>query len=530
MRLTTRSFLQLMLGGSAMPLVMGRAAAQQGTARRKVTIGVGSEATSLDPHFYGVTANRELARHIFEPLVEYDGRQQIVSCLAASWKRTGPLTWEFGLQRDAVFSDGTPFTAKDVVFTFERIPTVTGSPSNYELYTRPFDKVEAVDDHTVRMTTKDPYPDVLNNLQNIPIISHRVGGGVKTEDFNSGRALVGTGPFRFVEWRRGDRIGLARNDRYWRQAPHWDEVEFRPFTKSAARTAALLTGAVDVINQVPGSDLAQLRSAADTRVVTAVGPRLIMFMINQAGEARTAAGDAGQPLDRNPLSDERVRRALSMAINRPAIVERVMDGLAVAADQVLPEIYVGKNGYVKPDKYDPAAARKLLAEAGYPNGFSMTLNGSNDRYLNDDKVVQVIAQMLTRIGLKVKVETLPGSAYFGKAANRSYDYFLVGVQGMTQFEIVRSLLVSADPDKGHGARNWGGFRDREVDGLFETATREIDDAKRNDLLQRAEARAFNDLHCLTPLFFEMNVWSTRRGVSYDGRFDGQTYAFDIRPS
>ena len=515
----------IVLGAAiSMAVLCGAAKAQD------LTVGVGSEATSLDPHFYPITANVEIARHIFDSLITYDRTRNVVAGLATSWRRVDDLTWEFKLRDGVRFSNGQPLTADDVVFTFDRVPKVTGSPSNYEQYTKHFVAVEKSDDLTVRFRTRVPHPGALSDIIAVPIITKSIDDAVETKDFNEGRAAIGTGPYKLESWKRSDRITLVRSDTYWGQAPHWKTVTFRPLTNSAARTAALLTGAVDIINQLPSADVGRFRSDKNLQVVAIPGNRLIHFMIDQASDKPKFIRDAeGKPLDVNPLKDPRVRHALSKAINREALVERVMDGLAVKADQLMADIYVGKNAKIVPDRFDLAGARALLAEAGYPNGFSMTIHGTNNRYLNDEKVVQTVAQMLTRIGLKVNVETLPAATYFGNAAKPAYDYFLVGLSAPGLYEYARSLIVTRDAKAGYGPYNWGGIHDARIDDLFGQATREIDDGKRDAILKDAEAYALNDLHVVTPLFFEMNIWAVKKGLSFDGRFDGETYAADVRP-
>lgn len=496
---------------------------------QELRIGVGSEATSIDPHFFPLTANTEIARHIFNSLVKYDATRTIVPDLAESWTQVDDSTWEFKLRPGVKFSNGEPLTAEDVVFTFNRIPTVTGSPSNYEAYTKHFTSVEAVDDTTVRLKTNGFFAGTLANLSYITIIPRSLGSSVQTADFNSGKAVIGTGPYKLVEWRQGDQITLTVNDQYWGDEPYWKTVTFRPLTNAAARSAALMTGSVDVVNQVPSSDVESLEANAQTQVLKVPGTRLIGFMIHQPDAALpVVTAKDGSPLDKNPLGDPRVRAAFQHAINRDAIVERVMEGLALKADQFMPPVYVGQNDAIVPIAYDPDKAKALLAEAGYPDGFAISIQGPNNRYLNDEKVIQAVAQMLSRVGIQTKVDTMPAATYFGEAAKKQYAFFLTGLGANELLDFISFGYITSDAAKGVGTYNWGIVNDADMDALFYQASAEPDAAKRDATLKKLEARALNDLHVMAPMFYEMNVWGLKKGLSFEGRFDGETRAVEIR--
>jgi peptide/nickel transport system substrate-binding protein len=239
----------------------------------------------------------------------------------------------------------------------------------------------------------------------------------------------------------------------------------------------------------------------------------------------------GKPLDKNPFKDARVRRALSMAINRDAIAERIMEKKAVPAAQLLADSFYGTSKKLKPVKYDPEGAKKLLAEAGYPNGFSMTIHGTNNRYINDDKIAQAIAQFYSRAGIDAKVETMPSSVYFSKATAGEYGYMLLGwgTESNEQGSSLRSLLATRDPDKGMGVNNRGRYSNPAFDQLLGQALVTMDDRKREGMIQQAAEVAMNDTG-LIPIHFEVSTWATLKGFRYTPRTDQYTLAMDLKPA
>jgi peptide/nickel transport system substrate-binding protein len=240
---------------------------------------------------------------------------------------------------------------------------------------------------------------------------------------------------------------------------------------------------------------------------------------------------AGKPLERNPLKDARVREALSLAISRDAIVERVMEGAAVPTGQLMPKGLFGYAAALKPDRHDPDAARKLLREAGWPDGFALTLHGPNDRYVNDEKVAQAVAQMLTRIGIQTTVVTMPAAAYFSRANRLEFSLMFVG-WGSDTGEVsspLKALLASYDRDKGLGTANRGRFSNAKVDGLLAQGLATVDDARREKLLQGATAEAMRD-RGIIPLYHQVNLWAARKGIVYTPRTDERTYAHEFRPA
>ncbi|MCB1491482.1 MAG: ABC transporter substrate-binding protein [Rhodobiaceae bacterium] len=495
-----------------------------------LTIGLSSEATSIDPHFHNLNPNNQLAEMIFETLVGQDENQQLVPGLAVSWKPIDDLTWEFKLREGVKFHDGTDFTADDVICTYERAPNVPNSPAGFGTYLggKTFEKV---DDYTFLAKTPEPYPLMVNDLSTVAIISNETGCGATTDDFNSGKATAGTGPWKFVEYVPGDRIVLKRNDDFWGEKPEFENATLKPIKSGPSRVAALLAGDVDMINDVPTTDLAQIKANPDLQVSEGTSNRVIYLHMDQFREnSPFITAKDGSPI-KNPLLDVRVRKAISKAINRDAIVERVMEGQAIPAGQLLPKGFFGVSENLKPEPYDPEGAKKLLEEAGYPDGFKLRIHGPNDRYVNDAKIAEAVAQMLTRIGIETDVETMPRSTYFGRASK--------GADGLPEFSLIlvgwgagsgeassplRSLIATFNKDKGMGAANRGRFSDPKVDEVIEEALRTVDDSKRAALLAKATEIAIGEDQAIIPLHYQVNAWAARKGLGYKARTDENTMA------
>ncbi len=501
------------------------------TARAQdLTVGLSAAITSMDPHFHNLSPNNNVMEHLYDTLVNKDGNYRLRPGLAESWRNVDDLTWEFRLRKGVRFHDGTEFTAADVVASLNRAPNVPKSPSSFGIYTRQIAEVQVVDPYTLRVRTKTPYPLLPNDLSTIYIISAKHEKAT-TEDFNAGRAINGTGPWRFVKWQLDDRIELTRNDTYWGPRAPWERVTLRILVKDPTRVAALLAGDVRAIENVPTSDIARLAANKDLNVSRTISNRFIYLHMDSARDKSPHVADAaGKPLEKNPLRDVRVRRALSVAINRQAIADKVMEGAAVPTGQLLPPGLFGHVPSIKPPAYDPEGARKLLAEAGYPEGFTLTLHTPNDRYVNDEQVAQAVAGMLAKIGVRTRVEAMPSAVFFSRANNLEFSFMLVGWSAATgeASSSLRSLVSTFDKEKGFGVSNRGRFSNAKVDQLTEKGLGTLNDATREKLFQAATEVAMSEVGVI-PLYHQVGVWATRRGISYPARTDEATWAHEFRP-
>ncbi len=503
------------------------------SAAGQLTIGLASEPSSIDPHFHNLGPNNAIARVIFDRLIMPDEKQRLRPGLAVSWKPIDDTTWEFKLREGVKFHDGSPFTADDVVFTFQRAPNVEGSPSSFGTYLKG-KEITRIDDHTVHIKTERPYPLMPNDISTFSIVSRKHGEGAKTPDYNSGKATIGTGAYKFIEYLPGDRIVLARNENYWGDKPEWTNVTLKAIKSGPSRVAALLAGDVDLIEQTPTPDIERLKKDPNLTLSQGISNRVIYLHLDHDRDASPFVEAKDGSEIANPLKDQRVRMAISQAINRDAIVSRVMEGIAIKAGQLLPDGFFGRSPNLKPVKYDPGLAKRNLSEAGVGAGFKLTIHGPNDRYINDAKIAEAVAQMLTKIGIQTDVVTMPRSVYFKRASRGGpngtpeFSFILVGWGSGTgeASSPLKSLIHTYDKSRGFGASNRGRYSNEKVDKLIEDALATVDDAKRQDLLAEATEIAIND-GAIIPLHYQVNTWAARKGIKYRARTDEATVATDV---
>ena len=492
---------------------------------RDLVVAIKTEPSSMDPQYHALTPNIQLSQTLFDPLVCADAEMLPRPCLAESWTAQGN-TWTFKLRPNVKFSDGSPFTAADVLFTFDRVPKVPNSPSSYKIYLQQITKVEAVDPLTVRITTEKPYPLLPTNMASLPILSAKAASGTAPEgktttELNAGNGLVGAGPYRFVSWKRGSEIIFERNPHYWGPKPAWDKVTYRPISNPAARVAALLAGDVDLVEDPPTDDLERLKKDPKLNVVAKASNRIIYVALDQNGEQTPGIqGTNGK----NPFLDKRVREAMSLAIDRQALVDRIMGGIATPAAQLLPLPMLGASkNLATPAKADPEKAKALLKAAGYPDGFTLVLGSPNGRYINDSKVAQTLAAMWTRIGVKTTVDAAAPPVFFKNRDSYAYSAYLAGWGTATgeMSNTLNSLLVTPNKDKGVGTTNRSRYSNKAMDKLVDDSADLMDPVKRGEMLAKASEMAMADFAML-PIHFEHSVWAMKKGIEFTGRADQQT--------
>ncbi len=502
-----------------------------------LTIGLGTEPTSIDPHFHNLGPNNQIAQHFFSRLIEQDHKQNLSPGLAESWKALNDTTWEFKLRKGVKFHDGSAFDADDVLFSAHRAGNHPNARSSFGLYTKG-KTFKKIDSHTIQVTTEKPYPLMPVDLSNVHIVSSNEKD--KWEgDYNNGSSAIGTGPYKVGKWVKGEVLEMIRYDGYHGDKPYWAKIIIKPIKSAPSRLAALLAGDVDFIDQVPTVDIARLKKNPKVQLSQGVSNRVIYLHMDQFRDnPEFVKTHDGKPVTKNPFKDVRVRKAVNMAINREAIVERVMEGVAIPAGQLLPEGFFGRSKNLSVPKYDPEGAKKLLAEAGYPNGFQVTLHGPNDRYINDAKIVEAIAQMLTRIGIKTTPDTMPKSVFFkygkngGPAKPPKWNFLLVGWGSGTgePSSPLRSLLGTYDKTKGWGSSNRGLHSNPVMDKVLDEALATVDDKKRAMLLAKATDIGVGEDQGIITLHYQVNTWAGKKGLTYQARTDERTTGYLVRPS
>ena len=490
-------------------------------------IGLAADVSSLDPHFINIAPNITLAAHCFDALVHIDANGRLIPGLAQSWKAISPTQWEFRLRPGVKFHDGSTMTADDVAFSLQRPATLHASPGPFTVFTRIIVATEIVNPLTIRLKTAAPYGPLPLDMASIFIVSRAVAGKASTEDFNSGRALIGTGPFKFARFRRGESIELKRNDAYWGGKAAWDSVLLRILPAATPRLAALLAGDVDMIESVPPADIKRLRADPRFRIEQRPSWRTLLLHLDQGRNVSPFVSDNnGRSLPRNPLQDARVRLALSRSINREALTSRTLEGLAIPAAGLVAPGILGHATALTPERYDPASARQLLAAAGYAQGFILTLHGPSNRYINDGQVVQTLAQFFSRVGVRTRVETLPLSTYFSKARAGEFSASLLGWGSLAGDFALRSLLGTSNDASGWGSWNWGHYANTELDRQIGAALANVDEKQRALLSAQAMQTAIKDQAAI-PLYHQMASWALRRDLRYPARIDEFTFAQQV---
>lgn len=496
-----------------------------------LTIGIAVEPDSLDPHVHNFGGNKTVMPNLFEGLTAVDAHDHLIPNLAISWKLIDDLTWEFTLQPGVTFSDGTPFTADDVAFTIDRALHIPTTVADMAEYIKPIERVEVVNPTTVRFHTSAPFPLAPDYLSVIGIVSH-TRPNATTADYNSGAAAIGTGPFRVVSWARGDKLVLARNETWWRKDhPAWSHVTIRYIKNPASRLAALLAGDVALIDKLSVQDIDRVKQDPRFAVTSALSDDLVGFVFDtQARPSPGITGNDGQPLLVNPFANARVREAISLGVDRNAIRDRIMNGQAAPDNQYMTKGQYGYDPALPPARFDPAEAKRLLADAGYPNGFHLIDTCQNDRFTNDASICQAVAQMLTRIGILTTPETMPHAVWVPKVNKHDFSlctYFWT-VDTPEPSIMLISQLATQDASKGRGAFNRGLYSNPAFDSLLDKALVTMDRGAREQLMIQATDIAFRD-YAVMPLHHQFNVEAMRTSIRHTPRQDGRVLPADIQP-
>jgi peptide/nickel transport system substrate-binding protein len=501
---------------------------------QELRIAMKAAVDSADPHIT-YTPNRNVGQHVFETLVSLDAQLRPQPGLATAWRAIDPLTWEFTLAEGVQFHDGSPFTAEDAAFSIRRAQSLTG-PRTYGSAVRNIAEAEARDARTLILRMKSPTPLQPNFLGVIGIVSARAAVDAAEGDFNGGRAAIGTGPYRWVRWTPGQDVVLDRSPN-WRGAPEpWSRVTFRVTANDSARVAALLAGDVDVIDTVPAGLHARVRESDRTQLIAGFSIFThYLFIDSMSARIANAMGADGQPLPQNPLRDQRVRQAMTHAINRVALADRAMEGGATAAGQTSAPGFMGHDPSIPVPAYDPALSRRLLAEAGYPQGFTLNLACTSDRFAGDSRVCQSIGQMLTAVGIRTNVDALPTAVYFRRGTTLtatgepelSAHLSMYGSTTGLASETLTALIRTINGPLAHGGWNRTRYSNPELDRLLAVADATFGDADRERAMQAAVRHAV-DQQALLPIFWVRMAWGLRKGVTMPPRGDGYTLATAIR--
>lgn len=504
-------------------LVSMLAAAYVSAGAQTVRIGSQGDALSMDPHSFNETVQLSVTGNVYEPLAGRNKDLSLRPVLATQWEQTSPTVWRFTLRKGVQFHDGTPFTADDVVFSMMRTQL---EGSDMKSYTNPIKETRKVDDYTVDIETKDPAPILPSMISQVYIMSKawsEANNAVNPVDRRKGIENTasfkanGTGPYRVRERQPNVRTVFNRSANYWDKIDgNVQEVVYTPVANDATRVAALLSGQVDVIDPVPVQDLDRVANTGSTRVVSGPELRAIFMGMDQKRDELLNASVKGK----NPFKDKRVRQAFYQAIDIEGLHKQVMRG---ASGNLATLIGKGVNGYAEDIKrlpYDPAAAKKLLTEAGYPDGFSLTLNCSNDRYINDSRICQAVSANLAKIGIKVQLNSETKGTYFPRIMRHETAFYILGWTPST-YDAHNPLLalMNCNDGKGAGAFNYGNYCNPKVDALTRQVQSETDTAKRNQAIHEALQTVADDVGYL-PLHQQFMNWGVSKNVELVQMADG----------
>ncbi|MBX3603933.1 MAG: ABC transporter substrate-binding protein [Piscinibacter sp.] len=487
-------------------------------AASAVTLRVANQgdANSMDPHSLNESLQLSFTGNVYEPLVGRDKQLGLAPALATRWNATSPTVWRFELRRGVTFHEGQPFTADDVVFSFRR---AAGDGSDMKGYTSAIKEVRKVDSHTVEIETTAPFPILPDVISLVYILNKQWCETNKAEKPVDRRKGIenaasfranGTGPFRLKERQPTTRTVLVRNFNYWDKVEsNVDEIVFTPIGNDATRVAALLSGEIDVMEPVPLQDVERLKASAAVKVMQGPELRTIFLGMDQKRDELLFSSVKGK----NPFKDKRVRQAFYQAIDIETIRTRVMRGAATpSALMVAP----GIKGFVpemnKRLPHDADAARKLLAEAGYPNGFEVSMNCPNDRYVNDSEICQAVAANLARIGVKINLQAESKATYFPKILSRNTSFYLLGwTPGTYDAHNALSNLMATPTEKGQGTFNLGSYSNPKLDELTLKVQSETDPGRRNAMIAEAFKLHADDIGHI-PLHQQALAWAMNRKV------------------
>lgn len=467
---------------------------------RSLEVAIDTPLQSLDPMGQDTTTIFGTLQNIYDALWSRTARGELEGALCKSWERKDPKTWILHLRENVKFHNGNAFTAEDVKFSLKR--SIEWEGSEFTVIGGRIEKMQILDDHTLKVVTTDPWPTFVDTAFILGIMD-KDWTESHTKGYISTHAM-GTGAYKFVEWKPEAHLTLVANKDYWRGVPSIKNVTFLPISQAATRLVALKTGKADLISFVPLNSVGQVKDDPDTRLITEVGRRVIFLGFNQK--------------EGFPTSKLKVRKAIYHAIDENTIVEKIMNGYAKPATQLLAAPGGGCNPSIERLEYNPEKAKELLAEAGYPNGFEMTFDVPNNRYPKDQQIGLAIVQMLRKVGLKVELDAQPKSIHFSDVIDENTNFWLMGWREMSM-DIWRTFakhVHTSQPEAGFGGWNAGDYHNEKVDELLEKANRELDLEKRNSILQRANKMAMEEVAYI-PLHIQYDIYGACKEIKFETR-------------
>ena len=479
--------------------------------------GAQNDILTLDPHSQNHATTSSILQHTYEGLTRYTKAYAIEPALATGWQQISPTQLRFTLRKGVKFHDGSPFTADDVVFSYGRIMQPQGT---MQVYVGSVKEVKKVDDHTVDFLLSGPNPVLLRNIADFRIMSkawsvknksENVQNYVAKEESYASRNANGTGPYILKTWEPDKRVVFAANPDWWdKREGNVTDIVYTPIKADATRIAALLSGDVDMVTDLPPQDVTRLRSEAKLKVLDGHEVRTIFIGMDQHSDELRYSSVKGK----NPFKDLRVRKALNLAVDREAIRRVTMRGLSIpAAIMVAPGVHGHSKDIDQAHALDVDGAKRLLAEAGYGSGFEFGLDCPNNRYVNDEEICQALVGMWARIGLKAKLNAQPMATFIQKIQKFDHDAYMLG-WGVVNFDANYTLqsLVRTKTTGADGSFNLGRISDARIDALVDAIKTELDTGKRDAMLREGLV-ATRDNYYYVPLHHQLRPWAMKKNVT-----------------
>ena len=486
-----------------------------------------NDILTADPHSQNHATTNAILMHVYEGLTRYNAKFEVEPALATKWTYISPTQVRFELRKGVKFHDGTPFTADDVVFSFNRIKQPQGT---MQIYIAGIGEVKKVDDYTVDFIMPAPNPILLRNIIDFRIMSKSWSEKNKVtniqdykakEETYASRNAMGTGPYMWKAWAPEQRIEMVENPNWWgKKDGNVTAYTYLPIKADATRISALIAGDIDMSSEVPPQDVERLKKDPKLKVLEGIEVRTIFLGMDQWSDEAKYTNVKGK----NPFKDKRVREALSLAVDREAIKKSIMRGLSVPAGIIVAPGVNGHSNDIDKAEFNVEKAKKLLAEAGYPNGFELTLDCPNNRYVNDEKVCQAVVAMWAKIGLKPKLNSMNFAPYIAKIQNFDTSVYMLG-WGVATYDALYSLqsLVRTKTTGADGNFNLGRINDTRLDAIIDQLKTEPDVTKRNALIRRALERTKEEAYYVT-LHHQIRPWAMKKEVTTLHRSDDRPEA------
>ena len=503
-------------------------------------VGLVAGPRSMDPLYEEAGYTKPFMMHMYEALVKVGPNYELLPGLATGWSIVDNYTWRFNLRKGVKFHDGSALDANDVLYSFCRVRNVPNSISPFTFYINNIKDIVAVDDNTLDFKVFKKMPLLPNNVAMISILpspkNHKnikfdtkkcgISDWTAPSEYNDGKLAIGTGPFKYGSYKSGDGAVLIKNDDYWGKKANVDKLYFYFMSDNGARSAAILSGQVDIIEGVPINYVDKISSNSNLKLISGRTGVSIFYMFDSYNHSSPKiSGTNGK----NPFLDKRVRLAFIYAIDRDLIVNNIMGGLALKTSQLIPKGIAGYDSSIKLPSFNLAKAKKLMKEAGYESGFKLVISAPSDRYTNGVKIAQALAQMLSKIGVEATIETFPKSVYFSRANKFEYSLYMgaTATDNGDGSQVLNLMMHTHLGDFTAGGGNRGRYSNAKVDKLVEKSVSEMDAGKRVTMYKEAN-RIFSDDIALIPLYFQMGVWAVRKNIDFKARMDLGTVLNDVK--